>query len=211
MTDDSNKQRRRGRPNDAIGAVFDGLSGLTAYALNEAVKTSGKAWQALQRSPEQLRQLAQAGESLRDLRELAGYSLTELSDVLQLGDKSLLEAVEEGRAALPFEIILRLSSILARNDPLPFILKYTRTYNPKLSEFLQDWGLGKLPLQYEREREFINIYRKHDVARTLSDEEYAKVLNFVDASFDMAMQLIAGERIADQQHNNQATDSEDHE
>jgi transcriptional regulator with XRE-family HTH domain len=208
MSDDQDKYKRRARPTDAIGAVFDGLTGLTAYALNEAVKTSGKALQALQRTPEQLRQLAQAGESLRDLRELAGYSLTELSDALQLGDKSLLEAVEEGKAALPFEIILRLSSILARNDPLPFILKYTRTYNPKLSEFLQDWGLGKLPLQYEREREFINIYRKHDIARDLSDEDYAKVLAFVDSSFDMAMQLVADKQAESEDDEEYDNDSE---
>lgn len=189
--DKSAKTTKRANASDPISAVFDGLTGLTKYALLETVKTSSKAWQVLQRSPEHLRTLANTGESLRDLRELAGYSLSELSDALDLSDKSLLEAAEQGNAALPFEVVLRMSSILARHDPVPFILKYTRTYNPKLSEFLQDWGVGKLPLQYEREREFINIYRKHDIARELSDEQYAKALTFVDSAFDMAMQLLA--------------------
>ena len=48
-------------------------------------------------------------------------------------------------------------------------------------------GFGKLPLQLERERRFINIYRGHDRARKLSDKEFQRVLSFTRAAFEMAL------------------------
>ena len=195
MTDNKEEQPRRRTLNvDPIGAIFDGLSDFTSAALQHAVKQSGWALKTLNRTPEQLHRLAMAGEALRDMREVAGLNLGELADALNLGDKSLLEAAEEGHAALPFEIILRMSSLLARNDPIPFVLKFTRSYNPRLWEFLNDWGVGRLPLQYEREREFINIYRKDDAVRELDDEDFAKVLTYTESAFDMAMHFIADTR-----------------
>lgn len=131
------------------------------------------------------------GESLKDLREVAGLTISELSDAINLKDRSLLEAVENGTSTLSFELILRLAALLARNDPIPFIIKYTRTYNPDVWRILDDWGLGRIPLQYERERKFINIYRRHDAARALSDEGYDKVLAFTNNAFEMALHFIA--------------------
>lgn len=183
---------------DPIGAIFDGLSDFTSAALQRAARQSEKAFKTLNRTPEQLRRMAAAGESLRDMREVAGLNLSELSNALNMGDQSLLEAAEQGKAALPFEIILRLSSLLARNDPIPFVLKFTRSYNPRLWEFLNDWGVGRLPLQYEREREFINIYRKHDAARGLDDADFEKVLAFTERAFDMAMHFVAAARSEDE-------------
>ena len=72
----------------------------------------------------------------------------------------------------PFELILRLAALLARHDPIPFIIKLTRTYNPEVWEILEKWGIGRLPVQLERERQFINIYRGHDRARKLSDDDF---------------------------------------
>ncbi|MGI9286606.1 MAG: helix-turn-helix domain-containing protein [Pseudomonadales bacterium] len=196
---------RRALNEDPIGAIFDGLSDFTSAALQRAAKQSEKAFKTLNRTPQQLRRMAAAGESLRDMREVAGLNLSELSSALNMGDKSLLEAAEEGKATLPFEIILRLSSLLARNDPVPFVLKFTRSYNPRLWEFLNDWGVGRLPLQYEREREFINIYRKDDAVRELDDEDFAKVLAFTDSAFDMAMHFVAD---AEDEIENESDDNE---
>ena len=42
---------------------------------------------------------------------------------------------------LPFEIILRLAGVLGRNDPIPVVMKLTRTYNPKLWATLEGLGL----------------------------------------------------------------------
>jgi transcriptional regulator with XRE-family HTH domain len=131
-----------------------------------------------------------AGNSLRDIREVAGLTLSEMSEALNLKDKSVLEAIENGTSTLSFELILRLAALIARNDPIPFILRTTRNYNPEVWRILDDWGVGRLPLQFERERQFINIFRRHDDARTLSDEGFEKVLEFTRQSFEMSLHFI---------------------
>ncbi len=175
-------------------SLIDRISGLTSSAFKFAkrtTETSFKVGKALIQSQDQLKLMLSAGQSLKDLREVAGLTLSELSDALNLKDKSLLEAVENGTATLSFELILRLSALLARNDPIPFIIKYTRTYNPEIWKILSDWGLGRLPLQYERERQFINIFRAHDEARKLSDDGYKKVLEFTRKAFELSLHFIA--------------------
>lgn len=128
-----------------------------------------------------------AGHSLRELRELAGLTVEDLAAAIDLDDKTALEAVENGTATLSFELLLRLSAILARNDPIPFLIRFTRTYNPDLWRRFEGVGATKLPLQYEREREFVNIYRGDDRARDLSDAGFQRVLEFTRAAFDMAL------------------------
>jgi transcriptional regulator with XRE-family HTH domain len=127
-------------------------------------------------------------ESLfRSLREGAGLTLQDLGRAINLKDVSLLEQVEVGKVGLPFEIILRLASVLGRNDPIPVAMKLTRTYNPKLWATLEGLGIGRLAVQAGREREFANIYRASDAARGLNDEEFAAALKFVRASFEAAL------------------------
>lgn len=137
--------------------------------------------------PAQRSALGRAGALVRSMRETAGLSLKELGKAIDLKDPLLLEAVEGGRAALPFEIILRLASVLARNDPIPFVMKLTRTNNPALWKVLEDLGVGRLVLQSSREREFAHIYSANDGARRLSDEDFAAVLDFTRSAFDTAM------------------------
>lgn len=137
--------------------------------------------------PGQRSALGRAGALVRGMRETAGLSLKELGKAIDIKDPSLLEAVEGGKAALPFEIILRLASVLARNDPIPFVMKLTRTNNPALWKVLEDLGIGRLVLQSSREREFAHIYSVNDSARRLSDEDFAAVLDFTRAAFDTAM------------------------
>jgi transcriptional regulator with XRE-family HTH domain len=128
-----------------------------------------------------------AGGVFRNLREGAGLTLQDLGRAINLKDVSLLEQVEGGKVGLPFEIILRLAGVLGRNDPIPVVMKLTRTYNPKLWATLESLGLGKLAVQAGREREFANIYRASDAARQLNDEEFAAALKFVRASFEAAL------------------------
>jgi transcriptional regulator with XRE-family HTH domain len=178
-----------------LGQLFDSLSDLTSdltsSALRLATRTRESAARAIARTPEQLRMMAAAGESLRDLREVAGLTVLEITDALNLRDKGFWEAVEDGREALSFDLILRLASLVARNDPLPFVLKYTRTYNPRLWEIMHELKLDQLPLQFERERSFINIYRRHDAARKLSDAGFERVLGFTQHAFDLAIHFVA--------------------
>ncbi len=172
----------------------DMLIAAATSAAKMASKTadiSSRVGKVLSLSPENASRLREAGESLRDLREVAGLTVKELSEAIRLPDQSLLTAVENGTATLSFELILRLAALLARHDPLPFIIRYTRTYNPEVWDLLENWGAGRLPLQLERERQFVNIYRSCDAARNLSDTDFERVLEFTLSAFEMALGFVS--------------------
>lgn len=137
--------------------------------------------------PEQRAALEKAGMVLRGMREAAGLSLKEVGDAIDLKEPTLLELVENGKVALPFEIILRLASVLGRNDPISFVMRFTRSYNPDVWHTLENLGIGRFAVQAGREREFANIYRGSDSARRLSDEDFNAVLGFVRAAFELAL------------------------
>ena len=206
----SRKAASKARPEPSLGleqqfgSLFEGISDLASSAFKLADKTRGRASRAKEQvsvkrgtdtrktpSPTQLRQMADAGESLRDLREVAGLTLADIAAALNLKDKSVLQAVEDGREALSLEMIMRLASLYARNDPIPFVVKYVRTYRPKLWEVLEGWGLDGLPTKIERERRFMNIYKRRDAARQLSSEGFEKVLAFTQEAFELALHFIA--------------------
>ena len=137
--------------------------------------------------PEQRAALEKTGAILRGMREAAGLSVKEVGAAIDLKDPALIELVEDGRVALPFEIILRLASVLGRNDPISFVMRFTRSYNPEVWSTLEHLGIGRFAVQAGREREFANIYRGSDAARRLSDAEFAAVLAFVSAAFELAL------------------------
>jgi hypothetical protein len=148
-----------------------GVAGAAADASIGAAK-------AILIKPEQRRALAKTGNVLRGMREAAGLSLN---------DPTLLDLVENGKVALPFEIILRLASVLGRNDPISFVMRFTRSYNPGVWHTLESLGIGRFAVQAGREREFANIYRSSDAARRLSDEDFGAVLAFTKAAFETAL------------------------
>ena len=169
-------------------------SDVTVGALKLAVKAGGvpvRIGKSIITDGDKLKMMLETGRYLQDVRQVAGLTITDLNQALDLEDKTLLEAVENGTATLSFELVLRLASLLARHDPIPFVMRMTRTYNPTVWRILNDWGVGRIPLQYERERQFINIYRRHDAARKLSDEGYAEVLKFTQAAFEMALHFVS--------------------
>ena len=175
-----------------IGALFGGVVDLSGQAVKLATQmTWDQVSKLLKYTPEQMELMGKAGSSLKDMREVAGVTLSELSSAVDLKDPDLLRAVEEGKAGLPFEILLRLASFYARNDPVPFIMKYARTYNPGIWEVMEKIGLDKLTLQAEREIQFLNIYRSHDAARQLSDEGFERVSEFTRQAFEMALHFVA--------------------
>jgi transcriptional regulator with XRE-family HTH domain len=146
--------------------------------------------------PGQRAALEKTGAVLRRMRETAGMSVDEVGRAIDLKDPALLELVENGKVALPFEIILRLASVLGRNDPISFVMRFTRSYNPDVWKTLESLGIGRLALQAGREREFANLYRASDAARRLSDEDFAEVLKFTQAAFAMALAFRAGKAVA---------------
>ena len=131
--------------------------------------------------------IRRAGELLHDVRETAGLSVQDLGRAIDLKDATLLEHFEAGKVALPFDVILRIAGVLGRNDPIPFVMRLLRESNPKLAKALEDLGIGKLVFHVGREREFVNLYRGKDELRSFSDEEFAALLEIVDAAIGMAI------------------------
>lgn len=165
----------------------------TLHKVTQNAETPWRVGKALLLSPEQAEAMKEAGAYLRDLRLVAGLTLDDLSAALELRDHSLLAAAEKGTAALSFDLILRLAAVLARRDPVPVAMRLARIYRPELWQILEDWGVGRLSLHYERERQFLNIYRRQDCARALSDAGFAEVLAFTQQAFEMALRLVAAQ------------------
>ena len=166
----------------------DSVLGIAGAAADVSINAA----KAILVKPEQRMALEKTGQVLRGMREAAGLSLKEVGEAINLKDPALLDLVENGKVALPFEIILRLASVLGRNDPISFVMRFTRSYNPEVWKTLEALGIGRLALQAGREREFANLYRASDVARRLSDDDFAEVLAFTKAAFEMALAFRAG-------------------
>jgi transcriptional regulator with XRE-family HTH domain len=143
---------------------------------------------------DRLQAMAEAGNFLKDAREVAGLNIAELADAVGLSDTELLEEVEQGRATLPIDTILRIASLTARHDPIPFIIKFLRTYNPDLEQTLEQWGIMKLPKQYERERRFVNVYRSHDSLRALSDAEFERFIGYMNSATELTLDIMLAEK-----------------
>ena len=181
------------------GQVAGGTLGL---ARNTAAMTAmfGENWLRStvlnQLEPERLEAMAEAGHFLKDARETAGLSIKDLSESLGLADKSLLEDIESGETIMPLEVMLRSASLLARHDPIPFLIKFMRTYNPALEKTLEQWGVLALPKQYERERRFVNLYRQHDILRGFSDDEYERFIHYMQSSIGLVLDVMQSEKSA---------------
>ncbi len=176
----------------SIGSIVRSVRTLAGAALGIASTAADLSLQvaaARLPTPGQRAAARKAGAMLRQMRESAGLSLKDLGTAIDLKDPALLELVEEGKVALPFELVLRLTAALGKNDPIPFLLNLTRTHNPEIWATMERLGVGRLVLQAGREREFANIYRASDAARALSDAEFAAVLQFTRSAFDAAMRF----------------------
>ena len=184
------KPERAGRVDVPLAGVAKQVRAWTDSVLGiagAAADVSIGAAKAILVKPDQRAALAKTGAVLRGMREAAGFSVKEISAAVDLDDPTLIDLVENGKVALPFEIILRLASVLGRNDPISFVMRFTRSYNPDVWRTLENLGIGRFAVQAGREREFANIYRASDAARRLSDDEFVVVLSFVRAAFDLAL------------------------
>jgi len=198
---------RDDQDNDSLLDSLRRLSGQVAggtfeLAKNTATMTAmfGETWLRStvlnQFEPERLEAMAEAGHFLRDARETAGLSIKELSESLGISDKKVLEDIESGQTIMPLEAMLRATSLLARHDPIPFLIKFMRTYNPALEKTLEQLGVLALPKQYERERRFVNLYRQHDSLRQFSDDEYDRFIQYMESSCNLVLDVMEKEKTA---------------
>jgi transcriptional regulator with XRE-family HTH domain len=208
MTSTQRKTRKTARRPAARLAAARNSASEPVMALARQVRSwAGTAWDlagsaadmslALAKSsvgPRRRATIERAGALLKETRETAGLTAQELGQAINLRDATLLEQAESGRIVLPFEIILRLSAVLGRRDPVAFVMKLTRSYYPDLWKTLEDLGVGRLVAHAGREREFVNVYRSRDEARRLTDEQFARVLAFVTAAFELALTMVRKER-----------------
>jgi transcriptional regulator with XRE-family HTH domain len=176
---------------DRATSVFKSAAGQLADWVGPATEITLGLGRAAIKDPRQRRALEKAGSLLRDAREAAGLTLADLGAAINLKDQSILDMVESGKVALPFEIALRVAGVVARNDPIPFVMQLTRNYNPSLWSALDTLGIGRVTAYAVREREFINILRSRDKARKLTEAEFEHVLKFTAAAFDLSVDLVA--------------------
>lgn len=162
-----------------------------ALSQGKPMSAAGRVMKTILPASTQSRTWGKVGATLRGLREAAGMTIDEVGRAIDLKDPAVIEAAENGRVALSFELILRLAAVLGRNDPVGFVMQFTRDSNPEVWRSLDKIGIGKLLVHSAREREFANIYRGDDEARSLSDAEFVEVLAFTQAAFAMAMQFRA--------------------
>jgi len=186
---------------DSLIKVSEQIAGGTVdFARNTATLTAmfGETWLRntllSKLEPERLEAMADAGHFLQDARETAGMSIVDLANSLGLSDRSLLEDVERGETMMPLELMLRSAALLARHDPIPFLVKFMRTYNPAMEKALEQWGVMALPRQYERERRFVNLMRQHDVIRELSDEEFDRYIHYMESSSNLVLEVMDNEK-----------------
>ena len=203
------RQEKKQEPDSLLHALLK-LTGQVAggtldLARNTATMTAmfGENWLRTnllnQLEPERLEAMAEAGHFLRDARETAGMSIKDLAESLGVKDKAVLEEIESGQTIMPLELMLRSASLLARHDPIPFLIKFMRTYNPALEKTLEQWGVLALPKQYERERRFLNLYRQHDILRSLTDDEYGRFINYMESSLNLMLDVMLKEKSANAQ------------
>jgi len=202
MADDNDKENSDSLIESLLKLTGQVAGGTLELAKNTGAMTAmfGDNWvrNALLKTmePERLEAMADAGRFLQDARETAGLSLKELGESLGLADDDVLRDVESGEKIMPLELMLRCASLLARHDPIPFLIKFMRTYNPSLGETLEQWGVLSLPKNYERERRFVNLYRQHDALRSLTDEEYSRFNEYMDSSISLVLDVMLNEKEA---------------
>ena len=188
---------------DSLRKLTEQIAGGTFdLARNTAMLTAmfGETWlrNALvnRMEPERLEAMAEAGRFLRDARQTAGLSIKDLAESLGLSDREMLEDIESGETIMPLELMLRSAALLARYDPIPFLIKFMRTYNPALEKALEQWGVLALPKQYERERRFVNLMRRHDELRRMTDAEYDRFIHYMDSSSLLVLEVMEKEKRA---------------
>jgi transcriptional regulator with XRE-family HTH domain len=174
-----------------LESLLKNFPGMAAQTFAKAAGQSTNIFEMLMRAPEYMEQAGRAGRYLKDLREVAGLTIEDLGQAINVENPDLLRAIEEGRAPITVDILFRLASFYSRNDPITFMMDFSKTYAPWLWQMLRFTGLEKLLITVERELKFINIYRSRDKARQLDNQEFEKLVQFTQQSFDLALDLIA--------------------
>jgi transcriptional regulator with XRE-family HTH domain len=171
-------------------SIIRNLEEMKNQALGKAKPTSTILLDLLMKFPDTLTSLGKAGKYLQDLREVAGLSIEDLARIINLDNPDELRDIEEGRQALTLDMLYRLGSFYARNDPFAFMIDFSREHVPILWQVLKISGIDKLVITLERELKFINIYRARDKAQKLDNQQFQQLLSFTEGAFNLAMDFV---------------------
>ncbi|MGD9660071.1 MAG: hypothetical protein AB7U63_02230 [Porticoccaceae bacterium] len=194
MTKDSGSKNtfgnRQGNRSRSFDSLFKHWPGIASQTFARAAEQSGNLLEKLLRAPEYMEQAGKAGRYLKDMRQVAGLTLEDLAKAVDIDNLDMLRAIEEGRSPVTLDILFRLASFYSRNDPLTFMMDFSKEYAPWLWQLLRFTGIERLVITLERELKFINIYRSKDGIRDLSNENFDRLIGFTDNAVAMAMEFI---------------------
>lgn len=186
----SGGEDKNSRLSISIDALIKSLPGFAGQRLARAAEQSSNILEVILKAPEYMEQVGKAGRYLQDMRKVAGLTLDDLAKAVDLENPEILRAIEEGRSPLTLDILFRLASFYSRNDPITFMLNFTKDNAPWLWQILRLTGVEKLLITMERELKFINIYRSRELARQMDDPEFDRLLKFMHNAFDLALDFI---------------------
>lgn len=194
MTKDSGSKNtfgnRQGNRSRSFDSLFKHWPGIASQTFARAAEQSGNLLEKLLRAPEYMEQAGKAGRYLKDMRQVAGLTLEDLAKAVDIDNLDMLRAIEEGRSPVTLDILFRLASFYSRNDPLTFMMDFSKEYAPWLWQLLRFTGIERLVITLERELKFINIYRSKDGIRNLSNENFDRLIGFADNAVALAMDFI---------------------
>src|SRR5690606_38203255 len=122
-----------GKSTSSLDAFFRSLQGLTNQALSSRLPTnSAELLEFVMRLPDFMVNMGKAGNYLKDLRETAGLSIDELAQAINLDNSNVLKDIEQGEQPVTLDVLYRLASFHARNDPLKFMMDFSREHAPLL-------------------------------------------------------------------------------
>lgn len=195
--DDSTKNKAaKSGTSRTIDSLLKTLPGIASQTFALAKGQSGNILEKMLKAPEYMEQIGKAGSYLKDLRQVAGLTQEDLAKAIDLENLDVLQAIEEGRSPVTLDILFRLASFYSRNDPLSFMLNFSKEYAPWMWQLLRFTGIERLVITLEREMKFINIYRSRDAARKLSNEDFDRVITFMHNTFDSALELVNSQQPA---------------
>ena len=171
-----------------VRAWSDSVLGIAGAAADVSIGAA----KAILVKPEQRAALEKAGGVLRGMREAAGLSVKEVGarSTLRTRRCSTWSRTARSRCRSRSSCAWRpcsAATIRSRSS----CASRDRTTR-RCGRRWKGLGIGRFAVQAGREREFANIYRASDAARGFSDEEFAAVLAFTKAAFDLAMAFRAG-------------------
>lgn len=144
----------------------------------------------------------EAGEELQKMREAAGYTLDSFAEALKREmnrpdiDESdvvvKVEAAESGQEPLPGDWLSQVATLLGSGDPLQFFERLQKGVERHSSASSSDQNNVQQSdvIQAKRVEKFSALFENDSELATCSDEQFEKLLSFVEKNYHEAKNLL---------------------